>query len=276
MAIYQGPQNQFWSKQEQNRFTNLGIDPAQQVQYSGPMGETWTDNQKNEFRNKGIEPTQVQGESNTDFGSMSNILGYAGAAANPLFTYLQGIGGSGGAEMVGDYQRFREKEVDEALVQNLSNRDALQNQSPEATRIAKANALQMGKGNAINAASSAGASAMANSGLGGDMNSALIAGIQQAAPVVQASQGYDQALANTFTEREAQQANLNQQIGQNTMDRGVLADMTAYHYAGGSDAQGLQWGNLLDYIVGGQEKGIQVADMLRGDGKQSAKVKENK
>jgi hypothetical protein len=275
MAIYQGPQNQFWNKEQQNRFRLLGEDPSQQVQYSGPMGEEWTDNQKNEFRNKGIEPTQVQGESNTNFGSMTNILGYGGAIANPLLSYLQGIGG-GGAEMVGDYQRFREKEVDEALVQNLSNRDALQNQSPEATRIAKANALQMGKANAINAASSAGASAMANSGMGGDMNSALIAGIQQAAPVVQASQGYDQALSNTFTEREAQQANLNQQIGQNTMDRGVLADMTAYHYAGGSGSQGLQYSNVLDYLVGGQDKGMQIADMLRGDGKQTAKVKEPK
>lgn len=267
MAIYQGPQNQFWSKQEQNRFRNLGIDPDQQVQYSGPMGEEWTDNQKNEFRNKGIEPTQVQGESNIGWDNLGTMLGIGGAVANPLLSYLNDSAGNSSLE------RIREVEVDQALDQNLSNRDALVNQSPEATRIAKANALQMGKSNAINAASSAGASAMANSGLGGDMNSALIAGIQQAAPVVQASQGYDQALANTFTEREAQQANLNQQIGQNTMDRGVLAEMTAYHDTGDNK---FQYSNILDMIAGGQALGGGMYDMLAGRNKTKAKVGEVK
>jgi hypothetical protein len=261
MAIYQGPQNQFWNKEQQNRFRLLGEDPSQQVQYSGPMGEEWTDNQKNEFRNKGIEPTQVQGESNVGWGNLGTLLGIGGAIANPLLSMLDSSQGNSSLE------RIREKEVDEALVQNLSNRDALQNQSPEATRIAKANALQMGKANAINAASSAGASAMANSGMGGDMNSALIAGIQQAAPVVQASQGYDQALSNTFTEREAQQANLNQQIGQNTMDRGVLADMTAYHDQGNNK---FQYSNILDMIGGGQAVGAGIYDILAGRNKTKA------
>lgn len=197
----------------------------------------------------------VQGEKGINWGGLGTVMGIGGAIANPLLSYLDSTTGNTGLT------RIREKEVDQALQQNLANRDSLLSQSPEANRLAKANALQMGRSGAINAASAAGASNMANAGMNGDMSSALIAGVQAAAPVAAATAGYDQALANTFTERANEQQVLNQQIGQNTMDRGTLAEMTAYYDQG--DRQ-FNYRNILDLILGGQSVGNEIYDILAG------------
>jgi len=118
--------------------------------------------------------------------------------------------------------RIRECEVDQALNQNLANRDALMQQLPQANRLAKANALQRGRAAAVGQVANIAGSNIANSGLGGDVTSGAIA-TAQAAPVAAAGAQYDQALAHTFSE----QAQLNQQISDNTKQRGQLAEMNA-------------------------------------------------
>lgn len=126
-----------------------------------------------------------------------------------------------------DMIRIREKEVDQALNQNLANREALMQQSPEANRLAKANALQRGKATAVGQVANIAGGNIANSGLGGNVNSGAIAAAK-AAPVAAAGAQYDNALANTYTKQAQEQAQLNQQLQQNTMQRGQLAEMTAY------------------------------------------------
>lgn len=132
----------------------------------------------------------------------------------------------GGTEEI----RKREKEVDQALNQNLANRASLQAQSPEANRRMKAAQLQAGKAGAMAQAGNIGAGVVTNSGLGGDVNSGQVGGVKAAAPVMAAAGQYDQGLADTYTQMAGEQANLNQQIGDNTMQRGQLAEMTAYNY----------------------------------------------
>lgn len=233
--------------------------------YQGPAEQDWTKKDVKRFRKTGEEPQDVVGLS---WGNLveklltpEGAMTAAGAVINPLLPIAFGSGGAGNS----GYTRFREKEVDEALIQNLVNRNALQSQSPEATRLAKANNLQMGRGNAVNAAANMGASAAANSGLGGDMNSALIQGIQSAAPVMQASQGYDQALSNAYTERTSEQLALNDQIGKNTMDRAVMADMTTYAATLGSGGADKVLPNLLDYVLGGASKGNSIYDFIKNN-----------
>lgn len=126
--------------------------------------------------------------------------------------------------------RKREKEVDQALQQNLQNRASLQAQSPEANRLAKAAQLQAGRAGAMAQAGNIGAGVATNSGLGGDVNSGQIAGVKAAAPVMQAAGQYDQALAGTYSDMAQEQGSLNNQLAQNTMQRGQLAEMTAYNY----------------------------------------------
>lgn len=205
----------------------------------------------------------TENEKTVDWGALGTWMGIGGAVANPLLSILDRSAGNSNLE------RIREIEVDQALQQNLANRDQLLNQSPEANRLAKANALQMGRANAVNAGATAGASNMANAGMNGDISSALVAGVQAAAPIAQATQGYDQALANTFTERAQEQATLNQQIGQNTMDRGTLAEMTAYYDMGNN---GFTYRNILDQIAGGQGLGAGMHDVLMKNFNANTKV----
>jgi hypothetical protein len=273
-----------WTKDENG---NVVADPNAQTfipddyaQFQGPLSPAAQQNPAlaatyrltGDDRHNVLEGREkVDGKTNTQFFSGDNLMGYAGAIAHPLLSLLGNKFGNIGGK--GQFERFREVEVDQALQQNLADRQNLQQQSPEANRLAKANNLQMGKANAVNSAAMSGASAAANAGLGGDMNSALIQGIQQAAPVMQASQGYDQALADTHSQKAQEQAQLNQQLAQSTMDRGVLADMTAYHARDGL-SRGMQWGNLIPMLLGGQDMGMQVNQMIRGSYKGSADVKD--
>lgn len=220
--------------------------------------------QQQQFNNIKAPKKTTEADKGTDWFSGRNLFGIAGAVANPLLATLDRFSGNSNLE------RIREKEVDQALQQNLANRDSLLSQSPEANRLAKANALQMGRSGAVNAASATGASNMANAGMNGDMSSALIAGVQAAAPVAAATQGYDQALANTFTERANEQQVLNQQIGQNTMDRGTLAEMTAYYDRGN---QGWTYRNMLDLIAGGQGVGDGMYRIFSGSANDKVKNK---
>lgn len=198
---------------------------------------------------------QHVGDKGTNWFSQENIGSYAGAIANPLLAWLDSKAGNTGLT------RIREKEVDEALSQNLGNRDRLLNESPEAIRRAKENSLREGMSNVANAGANAGAATSSNAGLGSGINSALIAGIQASAPMAQSTGNMQEAIANTYTQREQAQSDLENRIGRNTMDRGTLAEMTAYHQLN----TGINsYKDMLDLIAGGGGVGNKFVKMLQG------------
>lgn len=156
-------------------------------------------------------------------------------------------------------RRIREIEVDQALNQNLANRDRLLQQSPEAVRQMQAMALQKGRQGAIAQAGNIGAGTIASSGFGGgDVGSTNIAGIKAAAPILGVSAQYDQALANTYSQRQQQENAINQQLGANTMDRGKLAEMTAYL----NDDTANPYKNWMSMVLGGANAGSQIESLI--------------
>lgn len=168
-----------------------------------------------------------------------------GAGAGLLSSFM-------GSQQENEMKRIREKEVDQALRQNLQNRQRLNMQSPEAVRQQQAMQLQSGKAGAMAQAGAIGAGSVGKSGFaGGDIGSGNIAGIKAGSPVMAAAGQYDQGLASLFGQRQQQENTLNQQLGQNTMDRGRLAEMTAYT----NQNNGNPYQHLLSMIQGGANMG---------------------
>lgn len=178
-----------------------------------------------------------------------------GAGAGLLSSYMS-------SQQENEMKRIREKEVDQALRQNLQNRDRLTLQSPEAVRQQQAAQLQSGKAGAMAQAGAIGAGSMGQSGFaGGDIGSSNIAGIKAASPILAAAGQYDQGLAGLFGQKQQQENTINQQLESNTMDRGRLAEMTAYTNQNTNDP----YRHLLSMIQGGANMGSGLDTLFRGD-----------
>lgn len=179
--------------------------------------------------------------------SIGGLLGLGNALLQPLVSTEDPL------------RRIREKEVNEALSQNLSNRNRLLQQSPEASRQMQAMALQRGRQGALAQAGAVGGGLSGQTGFaGGDIASGNIAGIKASAPVMQASAPYDQALAQTYANKEQQVNTINQQLAGNTMDRGKLAEMTAYL----DNSQANPYNHLLSMILGGANAGTNFGELM--------------
>lgn len=178
-----------------------------------------------------------------------------GAGAGLLTSFL-------GSQQENEMKRIREKEVDQALRQNLQDRQRLTLQSPEAVRQQQAMQLQNGRAGALAQAGAIGAGSVGQSGFaGGDIGSGNIAGIKASAPIMAAAGQYDQGLASLFGQRQQQENTINQQLGANTMDRGRLAEMTAYT----NQQTGNPYQHLLSMIQGGANLGNGLDTLFRGD-----------
>lgn len=175
-----------------------------------------------------------------------------GAGAGLLSSFL-------GSQQENEMKRIREKEVDEALRQNLQDRQRLTMQSPEAVRQQQAMQLQSGRAGALAQAGAIGAGSVGQSGFaGGDIGSGNIAGIKAGSPIMAAAGQYDQGLASLFGQRQQQENTLNQQLGANTMDRGRLAEMTAYT----NQQTGNPYQHLLTMIQGGANMGSKLETLF--------------
>jgi len=198
----------------------------------------------------GLLPQQeqkAQGTSTADPKAQSlggaNILSQVGAglgAVSPLLGAIGGFGGfldggGGSGASADDYNRFGvefEPVQQQALANNMQDRARLQQQNPEADRRQKAMALREGMSGAMAQAGNIAGGQVAASGLGGDVNSAQIAGIKAAAPTMAAASPFAQALAQGVTEKSQQEAQINQQLQNNTMQGAQIGDMTNYVFDG--------------------------------------------
>lgn len=143
--------------------------------------------------------------------------------------------------------RRREQEVNQALKQIDQEREILLRQNPELTAQRQRGVLESGKANAVNVGANAGAGIAASSGLGGDINSAVVAGIKASAPVVQASQPYDQAIAQTHEQAYQDNANKINQLGHNSDQTSA----TAYNYTDYINGHNGQKLDLINAAQGG-------------------------
>jgi len=186
-------------------------------------------------------------------------LGQSGASA-----FLQG--GNGWQTI-----RRREKEVDEALSNNVQDRDRILNATPEATRRAQAAQLNQGKSQAVQAAANVGAGMSSSAGLsGGDTNSAVLSAVKASAPVMQASAGYDSQLSQNFAGRDQADANINQQAMGNTMMRGQLAEMT--NYTDRENQSNNQWASFAANATNSALNGVNALDNFKTMGDQKNTV----
>lgn len=162
-------------------------------------------------------------------------------------------------------KRIREKEVNEALDQNLANRERIQARSPESMRRRKSGAVRSAMEGAVAQAANIGAGQASSSGLGGDVTSSQISSTKAAAPVAQAMSPYSEQLAQTFSQQEQQENIQDQQLGRNTMDRAKIADMTAY--INQSDDTPGMFSHVLSGLTGGMTAGGKIAGLLGDDNK---------
>lgn len=198
-------------------------------------------------------------EIKRDYGGALLGIGQAGLAA--------ALAGKNSWETI----RRREKEVDQALQSNLQDRERVLNQTPEATRRAQAAQLNQGKSLAVQAAANVGAGQASQAGLsGGDTSSAVLSAVKAAAPVMQASQGYDAQLSGNYGQRDAAEANINNQAMQNTMMRGQLADMT--HYVDRENQADNTWSNFAANITNAGLNGVNALDNWKTMGDQTNRV----
>lgn len=161
-----------------------------------------------------------------------------------------------------ELMRIREKEVDQALRQNKANRSRLLNQSPEAVRQQQSMGIQSGLAGAVSQAANVGAGQAASAGFaGGNVSSAQISGVKAATPVLQAAAPYQQAMANTYNDRQQQENTINQQLGGNTMDRGKLAEMTAYLDQQKTDP----YQHIMSMVTGGATAGTGLEALFAGE-----------
>lgn len=160
-----------------------------------------------------------------------------------------------------ELQRIREREIDEALRQNLQNRQRVLAQSPEAVRRMQSAQMQSGMAGAMSNAANVGAGQAANAGFaGGDVSSAQISGVKSATPVLQSAAPYLQQLSQNYSRAMNQEHMNNQLLTQNTMDRGQLAYMTDY-IDRSNTMNPLQ--NILSMIEGGATVGNNVKTFLK-------------
>lgn len=210
------------------------LDPNQAAQVAG-AGNLFGVGTLNPVQQQ-VQPTQQQTQQTTtdndgdgvqsNGGLFGSLMGLVPGGATTVGA-VAGIGQALADNLSGNsWQRRREKEVDEALLQNLGNRERLLARNPEAERrlasMQVQNAMSGAQASAMNAAAGQGQYS------GGDVEFAAGAGARNSAMAQGAAAPYAQQLAGLYGQKAQDEAQIAGQLDQNTMQRGQLAEMTAY------------------------------------------------
>jgi hypothetical protein len=167
-----------------------------------------------------------------NYGNAAITGATTGMAAGP-WGALAGIGVGLASEYIkdktGGYDRVREPEVDEAIMDTRRDRERILSRSATANMLTKQKFLQSGRSKVAGAAANIG-SGIATRGAagGGDVSSAQIQAVQASAPVAAATASYDNALSNTVTEKAAEEVQQNTDLAYNSINKANFSQMTDY------------------------------------------------